>query len=420
MAVIGTLKWTCPECAYSNWGSSTVCVLCSTQKPIDIFPKSPSGKFRSHAHSQMTLAWPKVANASGIRSPGPSGATYNPQIICPTSNYPSSSHNSRYSSSKESTGKWICSTCTYNNCPNTSQCTMCRHPRGRKMRVKATGLQIESPHSPSVGESILNYASYVGAVGGAAYSDDRPPSCSRDSPTNPPKAKSGKNGNKFSSNMESRASKKWRCHRCTYENWTKTTKCIMCQAPKKRAPSPPRSEHVHQTAELPHPSSASFSATPDNSSSSHARPQSPPSQPHSHSHSHSRTSSGSLNSNEAAGLHSLKDGSLSSPGSGSTSGTNSTSSSRLIAYSVDPHEIPSAKLKSVSDEVRQIRNRLSSSDWLFLNACLGVVNGEEAPVKTYLRQDGDLARQLSKDECLVLGEPSKFSVGSTLVHLAVR
>ncbi len=39
-------------------------------------------------------------------------------------------------------------------------------------------------------------------------------------------------------------------------------------------------------------------------------------------------------------------------------------------------------------------------------------------MKAYLRQDGDKARQLTKDQCLVLG-PS-FSVGSTLVHLAIR
>ena len=69
-------------------------------------------------------------------------------------------------------------------------------------------------------------------------------------------------------------------------------------------------------------------------------------------------------------------------------------------------------------QVRQIRNTLSSSDWLFLNACLAIVNDDESAMKAYLRQDGDKARQLTKDECLVLG--SSFTVGSTLVHLAIR
>lgn len=71
-------------------------------------------------------------------------------------------------------------------------------------------------------------------------------------------------------------------------------------------------------------------------------------------------------------------------------------------------------------QVRQIRNRLSSSDWLFLNACLGIVNDDSSAVRAYLRQEGDRARQLTKEECLVLGQPSTFSAGGTLVHLAIR
>lgn len=70
--------------------------------------------------------------------------------------------------------------------------------------------------------------------------------------------------------------------------------------------------------------------------------------------------------------------------------------------------------------MRQVRNTLSSTDWLFLNACLGIVNNDESAVKAYLRQDGDRARQLNKNECLVLGQAQTFTVGSTLVHLAIR
>ena len=76
--------------------------------------------------------------------------------------------------------------------------------------------------------------------------------------------------------------------------------------------------------------------------------------------------------------------------------------------------------KTWTFQVRQIRNRLSSSDWLFLNACLGIVNDDASAVRAYLRQEGDRARQLTKEECLVLGQPSTFSAGGTLVHLAIR
>lgn len=74
----------------------------------------------------------------------------------------------------------------------------------------------------------------------------------------------------------------------------------------------------------------------------------------------------------------------------------------------------------VYTQVRQIRNTLSNTDWLFLNACLGITNGDVSAVKAYLRQDGDRARQLTKNECLVLGQLSMFTIGSTLVHLAIR
>lgn len=371
MAVIGISKWACPECTYHNWPSSITCVLCGSPKPSEIIPRIPAVKFRPQI--QPNVSWSISPSASS--SYGTSGASYAPQIICPDYNHSSASHSdtgsgkSQYAS--QSSKKWICVACTYSNWPNANQCVMCKSLRG-------------------CNEPRADYASCVGAVGGAAY-DDNFSAYSRDSPTYPPKVKGGKNGNKISSNLENRASKKWKCHKCTYENWPRTTRCTMCQMLRKRTPSPPLSEH--QAAEAPHSYSSSLLSAAENSPS------------------HSRT-----NSNESEATSSsphLKASSLSPTSSGS--------SSRLIGYSSDTPEIlPSSKLKSASDEVRQIRNRLSSSDWLFLNACLGVVNSDEGPVKAYLRQGGDRARQLTKDESLVLGEPSRFAVGSTLVHLAIR
>lgn len=106
--------------------------------------------------------------------------------------------------------------------------------------------------------------------------------------------------------------------------------------------------------------------------------------------------------------------------SASSSTSSSSPSSSSSAGTNRPPAPPQQQLKSASDQVRQIRNRFTNLDWLFINACLGVVSNEEAAVRGYLRQDGDRARQLTKDDCLVLGEASAFSVGSTLVHLAIK
>lgn len=60
------------------------------------------------------------------------------------------------------------------------------------------------------------------------------------------------------------------------------------------------------------------------------------------------------------------------------------------------------------------------TDWCWLNACLGIVEGDNAPVETYLASGGDPARQLTHSEVLLLNRSSAFDVGYTLVHLAIR
>lgn len=376
MAVTGSLKWICQDCTYINWGPSTTCTMCGSAKPMEVIPRTCSGKYRPH--TQMTISWPKAA-ASSPSSYSSGAASYTPEIICPDYNYPVTSHADTHTSKKKrhsSKEKWVCAACTYSNWPNANQCTICRAPRSRS-EPRSSEARL-----PSRGESILDYASCVGAVGGAyVATDDKVPMCGREITVHPPEVKNSKN--KMMSNLESRTSKKWKCYSCTYENWPRATKCIMCQMPRKRTPSPPLSG---EDSRLRH-------HLPDNSSPVNL---------------HSRSGS---NSNEhGASCSQIQ---ASSP---------SASNSRLNMYTSDPPPeiLPSSSLKSANDEVRQIRNRLSSLDWLFLNACLGVANDEEASVKAYLRQDGDRGRHLTRDECLVLGEPATFTVGSTLVHLAIK
>ena len=53
-------------------------------------------------------------------------------------------------------------------------------------------------------------------------------------------------------------------------------------------------------------------------------------------------------------------------------------------------------------------------------ACQGVVNNEIKPVMAYVSNGGHLARQLTDDDLVVLGCPSAYEAGHTLVHLALR
>jgi ubiquitin thioesterase ZRANB1 len=57
---------------------------------------------------------------------------------------------------------------------------------------------------------------------------------------------------------------------------------------------------------------------------------------------------------------------------------------------------------------------------LWLNACVGVVEGEAQAVEAYIASGGDPYRQLSHDEATLLNRPSAFQAGYTLVHLGIR
>jgi len=40
---------------------------------------------------------------------------------------------------------------------------------------------------------------------------------------------------------------------------------------------------------------------------------------------------------------------------------------------------------STSDKIKQIRNKMNETDWLFLNACMGIVNNDFTAVQSYLQ-----------------------------------
>ena len=376
MAVTGATKWPCPTCTYSNWSTSSKCTLCGCPRPNEVTPFWMSS--RKHSPSSILTYGGESSNA------------HSPEINYKNS-FSSDSGAHHKGSKCKTKAKWMCGACTYTNWANTHQCVMCGAPKSKIKVESGAGTNRSHP----ISESIIEYASSKGAVGGACIQDDRVPQ------VRPSRLKKeSKNGN---SNVE----KKWKCHQCTFENYLKSNKCVMCQTRRTSSPvcedtptstpSPPSSHHPPSTSHNFNKfSSISLLHTPPINANKTAvkSPPSPPSSPR------------PLSSSSAA---SLKDRNCPQDSESET------------VEGVESLEVaPSSLLKSDSNEVRQIRNRLTNSDWLFLNACLGIVNGETSAVKSYLRQVGDRSRQLSKDECLVIGQRHSFSVGSTLVHLAIR
>lgn len=69
---------------------------------------------------------------------------------------------------------------------------------------------------------------------------------------------------------------------------------------------------------------------------------------------------------------------------------------------------------------RKLRHLRRKADWNWLNACIGIIDGDPNPVEAYLSSGGDPARTLTASEVAILNRSSAFDVGHTLVHLAIR
>lgn len=79
-----------------------------------------------------------------------------------------------------------------------------------------------------------------------------------------------------------------------------------------------------------------------------------------------------------------------------------------------------ASIHDVESNNRRSKRRTNNTDWIWLQACLGVVEGSPRCVEAYLSQGGDPARALTPSEVALLNRASAFDPGHTLVHLAIR
>lgn len=153
---------------------------------------------------------------------------------------------------------------------------------------------------------------------------------------------------------------KWSCPVCTYENWPKAMKCIMCLSIRNRI-SP-----VSSTNCINSPERELFV--------------------------NSRTTEDNLNRSRKANIRRMDDSRCTSPS----------------------NNIETEK------KLKQQRKLQRNIDRPWLNACMGVLNGDPAPVLAYMAAGGNPSRQLTQNEVTALGRPSAFDVGYTLVHLAIR
>lgn len=103
---------------------------------------------------------------------------------------------------------------------------------------------------------------------------------------------------------------------------------------------------------------------------------------------------------------------------------NEISSSHLNLASItnnnnnSKYQISSNEMEAAQE--RRIRQMKRQADWIWLNACIGVVENNLGAVEHFLSRGGTVARALTSSEVLLLNRPSAFDVGHTLIHLAIR
>lgn len=270
------------------------------------------------------------------------------------------------SASYDPTKKWPCTSCTFLNWPQSTRCAQCLNPRSR------TTSPTTSDRSPTL----------TGASAADILRARRKTTPNKEIPSSS-KAAKAINTNDINNKTQATcyAKVKWTCKTCTYENWPKSCRCVMCGLPRGRT-SP---EIMATTSENKKPSKQAG-----------LKQASPTAQQR-----NSVSPTGSL----AASSDNFTDR---SPDFGTTHACSSASL-----------HVPEEK-RETERKLKQIKNCMQENDWLWLSACNGVVNGDTRPVETFVGAGGDPARQLTKEEVTLLNRPSAFEVGYTIVHLAIR
>ncbi|XP_048865353.1 ubiquitin thioesterase ZRANB1-like [Brienomyrus brachyistius] len=290
--------------------------------------------------------------------------------------------------------KWACEYCTYENWPSAIKCTMCRAARPGGTIITEEPFKSGWARKPWPGWGATPPSRDVGML----ICPDQ---------------------------IADEAVAKWSCHICTYLNWPRAVRCTQCLCQRScgpvevtQTPGP-----VSQPPTSPSPPLTDFCAANNDRNKPPARELHcticEPSEPGTLEQTKHDCSLAAISERDQ------QQGCCSGEQRGSASNPESQP-----AVTVDFQRIELAAASSSSGnegvkennlkELKLIQNRLRKTDLLFLNACVGVVEGVLAPVEAYKSSGGDTSRQLTAEEAHLLNRPSAFDEGFTLVHLAIR
>ena len=339
-------KWSCEYCTYENWPASKKCVLCRAPKPMQYIDEDAAT-----IEQDIYKMAPLICQDSI------------PIDTCKSSRSVDL-NSTHWSSSTDPGAKWTCHMCTYLNWPKALRCTQCRSSRQKQLSA-TVGTPVSRPLNVDVNASAETVSS------------------ARNSPSSPEAAKATNNDrNRSVAGMSTNETVKWPCRACTYENWPRAMRCVLCGLPRGDRSSSSEKETAGgcRGGNVP-------------------RRRSPP------------TSSTRIGSSGAELADSHSGGATACP----------TIHQVQHERNVGGPTVDVAMASNyTSPKLLQIRNRLRDVDWLWLMACQGIFDGDVHAVEAYLAANGDPARQLTTDECALLGRSSAYAPGYSLIHLAIR
>ena len=351
----GGRKWFCEFCTYENYPAAKKCTMCFKYKTPQLISDT-------------------INEEQDIYKMAP--------LVSP----PSTEANKSISSSSispDSGSKWACEVCTYLNWAKSSKCVQCLSPKRKPS--PPTSRSYDRIQSLSIKTSDI-------CQGGSASATRLSPK----SGSNNSMSKGSNNGNRSDASVSQ--NNKWTCKMCTYENWPRSLKCVICGTVKDRLST--------ETSSLPDniksgntqdsrsqgcvlTNTANIIPPTTTSSTSLYRCISPTS------------TTGGRNSNEriehqagSAGMGSLQAGASASPHSLTRSISRSSPSP------------PQTREKRII----MLRSKLRDSDWLWLNACIGAVDGDMEAIHAFIAGGGHPSRQLTIQEAEQLNRPSAFQV----------
>ncbi|XP_044152041.1 ubiquitin thioesterase ZRANB1 isoform X2 [Bufo gargarizans] len=298
--------------------------------------------------------------------------------------------------------KWSCEYCTYENWPSAIKCTMCRAQRPSGAIITEEPFKCSAPN-----------------VGTIERSGGSPLICPDSSAR--PRVKT-------SFSMENGS--KWSCHMCTYLNWPRAIRCTQCLSQRRtRSPTESPQSSGSGLRSIPSPVDpceeyndrnklnikgqhwTCSACTYENGAKArkcvvcdHPSP-------------NNIDSIELADTDEASSIINEQDRARWRSGCSSSNSQRRSPPMPKRDSEMDFQRIELAGAVGSKDELeldlkklKQIKNRMRKTDWLFLNACVGVVEGDLSAVEAYKTSGGDIARQLSADEVRLLNRPSAFDV----------